>query len=78
MEDNIAGFVAELVLEKVLPVPLSFRNFADVFAYLNTLEGTYNVVIDEYPYLKVMTDAETVDSIGHRRNEERGSADQKS
>lgn len=63
MEDNIEGFVNELVREKVLAVPLSFRSFTDVFAYLNTLDGTYNVIIDEYPYLKVMTRPETVDSV---------------
>ncbi len=63
MEENLEGFVAELVREKVLPVPLAFKSFTDVFAYLNTLDGTYNVIIDEYPYLKEMTKPETVDSV---------------
>ena len=36
MEDNIEGFVTELVRAKVLPVPLSFRSFPDIFAYLNS------------------------------------------
>lgn len=63
MEDNIEGFVNVLVRENVIPVPLSFKSFTDVFAYLNTLDGTYNIIIDEYPYLKELTKPETVDSI---------------
>ena len=63
MEENIEGFVNVLVREKVIPVPLSFKSFTDVFAYLNTLDGIYNVIIDEYPYLKELTKPETVDSV---------------
>lgn len=63
LSDNVNGFVTELVRQKVLPVPLSFGSFADVFAYLNSLGKTLNVVIDEYPYLKVMTKPEIVDSL---------------
>ena len=63
MEENIEGFVNVLVRENVIPVTLAFRSFTDVFAYLNTLDGTYNVIIDEYPYLKEMTKPETVDSV---------------
>lgn len=74
LEDNIEGFVAVLVREGILPVPLVFRSFTDVFAYLNTREETFNIVIDEYPYLKLFTKPETVDSIfqtvidGHLKN----------
>lgn len=63
MQDNIDGFVSMLVRENILPVQLSFSSFNDVFAYLNTMGETFNVVIDEYPYLKAFTKAETVDSI---------------
>jgi len=63
MQENIDGFVSMLVCEKVIPVQLAFKSFADVFSYLNALDGTFNVVIDEYPYLKAFTKAETVDSI---------------
>lgn len=63
MKDNIAGLVTELVRVQVLPVELSFNSFTDLFAYLNTLPETLNIVIDEYPYLKRFTDAETVDSL---------------
>jgi len=63
MEENIEGFVKVLVRENIIPVPLAFRSFTDVFAYLNTLDGSYNVIIDEYPYLKELTKPETVDSV---------------
>ena len=63
MQDNINGFVQELVRAKVLPVPLSFSTLQDVFTYLNALPQKIVVVIDEYPYLKSMTDSAAVDSI---------------
>lgn len=63
IQDNINGFVQELVRAKVLPVPLSFNTLQDVFAYLNALPLKIVVVIDEYPYLKSMTDSAAVDSI---------------
>ena len=63
MEENIEGFVTVLVRENVLPVALAFKSFTDVFSYLNTFDRTLNIVIDEYPYLKVYTKPETVDSI---------------
>lgn len=63
MQDNINGFVQELVRAKVLPVSLSFNTLQDVFTYLNALPQKIVVVIDEYPYLKSMTDSAAVDSI---------------
>ncbi len=63
MQENVDGFVAVLVREKILPVQLSFKSFNDVFAYLNTFDETFNIVIDEYPYLKILSKSETVDSI---------------
>ena len=63
MQDNISGFVQELVRAKILPVPLNFGTLQDVFAYLNALPEKIVVVIDEYPYLKAMNDSATVDSI---------------
>lgn len=63
MQDNISGFVQELVRAKILPVPLNFGTLQDVFAYLNALPEKIIVVIDEYPYLKAMNDSATVDSI---------------
>lgn len=63
MQDNIDGFVRELVRVKILPVPLNFSTLQDVFIYLNALPKKIVVVIDEYPYLKKATVSATVDSI---------------
>lgn len=63
MEANIERFVAELVRMKVLPVAMRFNSMIDVFTYLNSLPETLNIVIDEYPYLKVFTESDEVDSI---------------
>lgn len=63
MQDNISGFVQELVRAQILPVSLNFNTLQDVFTYLNALPQKIVVVIDEYPYLKAMNDSATVDSI---------------
>lgn len=63
MQENVDGFVAELYRVGALPVELKFSSFQDVFRFLNTQKSVYNVIIDEYPYLKEMNDAKTVDSI---------------
>lgn len=63
VQDNISGFVQELVRAKILPVPLNFSTMQDVFAYLNALPEKIVAVIDEYPYLKAMNDSATIDSI---------------
>lgn len=62
MKDNVEGLISVLLAEKVLPARMSFDNFIDLFAYLNTLPDIINIVIDEYPYLKEFTKAKTVDS----------------
>lgn len=63
MQDNINVFISVLVKTKVLPVQMGFSTFAEVFQYLNTLNRTFNIIIDEYPYLKQFVKGETVDSI---------------
>lgn len=63
MQDNIAGFVQELVRIKVLPVPLAFSSLQDVFAYLNTMPQKMVVVVDEYTHLYAMNDSGVVDSV---------------
>ena len=62
LQDNVNGFVKELVRTGVFPISLSFSSFVDVFSYLKTLGKTLNIVIDEYPYLKLMESPELVDS----------------
>ena len=63
LQENIDGFVDMLVRENVIPVHFTFKSFIDVFAYMNTIDATFNVVIDEYPYLKSFEKSETIDSI---------------
>lgn len=63
VQENIDSLVDELVRAKILPVALSFSTLQDVFTYLNTLPQKMAVVIDEYPYLKVMNEPTTVDSV---------------
>jgi len=62
LTDNVNGFVTELTRKKIFPAKPAFESFADVFAYLDSLGKTFNIVIDEYPYLKEMAEAGTVDS----------------
>lgn len=62
LQDNVNGFVQQLVRQGVLPVAIRFGSFPDVFYYLDTLGRELNIVIDEYPYLKALENAETVDS----------------
>ena len=62
-KENIDGLVRVLVEQRIIPVFLDFSSFQDVFKYLNSLEGTYTIVIDEYPYLKTFEKAATVDSV---------------
>lgn len=63
IQDNIDGFVQELVRVKVLPVALAFNTLQDVFAYLNTLPQKMVVVVDEYTHLYAMNDSGVVDSV---------------
>ena len=60
---NISGLTDVLLRAKILPARIEFTSFQDLFQYLNSLDGTYNIVIDEYPYLKVTNKPETVDSV---------------
>lgn len=62
MRDNIDGLTQELTRLKILTFATTFTSFQDVFSYLNTLSQQFIIVIDEYPYLKSMTQPETVDS----------------
>lgn len=63
LNDNVDEFCRTLFKENILPVLLHFASFGDVFAYLNTLNQRFNIIIDEYPYLKQFESGETIDSI---------------
>lgn len=62
IRENVDGLTSELVHGGVVPEGVRFESFPDVFRFLNSLPGPFNIVIDEYPYLKSMTDAKMVDS----------------
>ena len=63
MQENIDAFTRLLADLQILSFSSLFRSFSDVFAYLNTLPRSFVVVIDEYPYLSSLADAEIVDSV---------------
>ena len=63
LEENLDAFVEELVRTGVFQTRLLFPGFPELFAYLNTMAIRLVVVIDEYPYLKYMSDQKKVDSI---------------
>jgi len=63
MQENINAFTRLLTELQILTFTSSFKSFSDVFAYLNTLPRSFVVVIDEYPYLSSLADAEIVDSV---------------
>ena len=63
LKANVDGLVEVLLKAKILPARIEFPSFRELFQYLNSLDGVYNIVIDEYPYLKSTNKAETVDSI---------------
>ena len=63
VQDNINAFTRLLAELQILTFSTSFQSFVDVFAYINTLPRSFVVVIDEYPYLSSLADAEAVDSV---------------
>lgn len=54
----------KVVLSKILSLPsyVSFDNFESIFEYLNSLNRKFTIIIDEYPYLKKINHANTIDS----------------
>ncbi len=58
LKANVDGLVNVLLREKIIPARIEFASFTDLFQYLNSLNGTFNIVIDEYPYLKVINKPE--------------------
>ncbi|MCR5653834.1 MAG: ATP-binding protein [Ruminococcus sp.] len=63
LKANVDGLVDVLLRNKILPSRIEFASFQDLFQYLNSLNETFNIVIDEYPYLKATNKPETVDSV---------------
>ena len=63
LQDNIDTFVSELVRNNVINSNISFKTFNDLFSFINQLPYTFNIIFDEYPYLKYFTPSETIDSM---------------
>ena len=63
VQENINAFVKLLSELRVLTFASSFQSFTDVFAFLNSLQRSFVIVIDEYPYLSSLADPEVVDSV---------------
>ena len=63
VQENINAFVKLLSELRVLTFASSFQSFTDVFAFLNSLQRSFVIVIDEYPYLSSLSDPEIVDSV---------------
>ena len=63
IQDNINAFVKLLSELQVVTFASSFQSFADVFAFLNSLQRSFVIVIDEYPYLSSLADPEAVNSV---------------
>ena len=63
LEANLDAFTKELFRGGIFPAAISFPSFQELFVYLNSLPERLIIVIDEYPYLKVMNDVLLVDSV---------------
>ena len=63
LKDNVLNFVDTLIDYKVINYKINFDSFQDVFKFLNTLNLKLDIIIDEFPYLKIFEKSETIDSI---------------
>ena len=66
LEHNLVLFTNTLVEYDVISEGISFKNFDSLFAYLNSQNNEYNIIFDEYPYLKFSEKSQYVDSIFQR------------
>lgn len=66
LEHNLGLFTNTLVEYDVISEGISFKNFDSLFAYLNSQNNEYNIIFDEYPYLKFSEKSQYVDSIFQR------------
>lgn len=64
IEENVRLFANECKKAGIaIPDYAKFTSFIDVFGFLNSLNEHYLIAIDEYPYLKAMSDPFAVDSM---------------
>lgn len=60
---NVEAFIKELMRLGVINYQIHFDRFDDLFAFLDTLNLSLIVVIDEYPYLKEYNNTDAIDSM---------------
>ncbi|MDY5982204.1 MAG: ATP-binding protein [Anaeroplasma sp.] len=64
IEKNIESFKETMIKQGVgVPSYISFKDFIDVFSFLDSLNKKYVVVIDEYPYFKSLNNPSYIDSM---------------
>lgn len=63
LKDNIDLLTNELKKANILLFDAKFDSLISLFEYINSLNYKVNIVIDEYPYLKVMEKNEYIDSV---------------
>ena len=63
LAENLSAFTNELSRCLMLPEGVTFRDWLSLFSYLNSLNEQLIIVVDEYPYLKTVENADYVDSL---------------
>lgn len=63
IEENLK--LLKIILNKTINIPsyVSFESFEQVFEYINSLNTKYNIIFDEYPYLKKVNNSNRIDSV---------------
>ena len=63
IEENLK--LLKMILNKTINIPsyVSFESFEQVFEYINSLNTKYNIIFDEYPYLKKVNNSNRIDSV---------------
>lgn len=61
--DNLEHLTIVLKEEKILKYDINFNNMYELFKFINDQDEKMIIVLDEYPYLKAIDDANMVDSL---------------
>ena len=61
--DNLEHLTILLKEEKILKYDINFNNMYELFKFINDQDEKMIIVLDEYPYLKAIDDANMVDSL---------------
>ena len=63
LQDNLRSLCGELSRQGVMPAGAAMEDIRDVFRWLSASDVPLTIVVDEYPYLKVMEKADYIDSL---------------